>query len=166
MPNGIGITVDSPSPASPAATIGGTSPSDRNVISGNSVRGIYVIADAGDVVGTTILGNYIGTDADGTTAVPNLGEGIWLSNSVSLVSGTVIGDGTAAGRNVISGNGGEGIALWTNSPNTTIRGNYIGVGADGATPLGNALSGVRILLRRDRHPELDLEQHGRWQPAG
>ena len=31
---------------------------------------------------------------------PTLGEGIWLGNSVSLVSGTVIGDGTAAGRNV------------------------------------------------------------------
>ncbi len=138
VPNGTGITANSP--ASPAATIGGTAPSDRNVISGNDVRGIYVIADTGDLVGTTILGNYIGTDADGTTAVPNVGEGIWLGNSVSLVSGTVIGDGTDAGRNVVSGNGGEGIALWTNSPNTTIRGNYIGVGADGATPLGNALS--------------------------
>ena len=67
--NGIGITVNSP--ASPVATIGGTAPGDRNVISGNSVRGIFVIADAGDVVGTTILGNYIGTDATGTAAVPN-----------------------------------------------------------------------------------------------
>ena len=79
----------------------------------------------------------------------------------------MIGDGTAAGRNVISGNEGEGIALWTNSPNTEIRGNYIGVGADGVTPLGNALLGGvrRVLLRRRRHPQLHLEQHGRWQPA-
>src|SRR5262249_59691058 len=44
--------------------------------------------------------------------------------------------GTAAGaRNVISGNGGAGIHSFSNR--VKIQGNYIGVGADGLTRVGN-----------------------------
>src|SRR5438876_433950 len=46
--------------------VGGPDPADRNVISGNGVRGLF--ANAPDVV---IQGNYIGTNAAGTSAVPN-----------------------------------------------------------------------------------------------
>ena len=45
--------------------------------------------------------------------------------------------------NVISGNGGNGIRV-TNSNDTTIQANFIGIGADNQTPLGNALNGVLV----------------------
>ncbi|MFK7807459.1 MAG: right-handed parallel beta-helix repeat-containing protein, partial [Saprospiraceae bacterium] len=46
-------------------------------------------------------------------------------------------------RNVISGNNGDGIRL-SDHDNSTIAGNYIGVGADGTTSLGNNGEGVVI----------------------
>jgi CSLREA domain-containing protein len=103
-----------------------------NVLSGNAAAGIYVAS-----VGTTMLRNFIGTDATGLEGVANFRGGI--------VSGfdsrnTLIGDGTASGRNVISGNLDEGgISLGgTTELGTSVRGNFIGVGVDGLTPIGNS----------------------------
>ena len=57
----------------PGATIGGTASGDANVISGNGFDGI-------DIVATDCLveGNEIGTDAGGTAAVANSGNGIFV----------------------------------------------------------------------------------------
>lgn len=87
-------------------TIGGTTAEDRNVISGNvSAYNIYLASGAN---GTTILGNYIGTDAAGSTAftTTNGTHGIMVETSATQVT---IG-GTAAGAgNVISGFSNRGI---------------------------------------------------------
>ncbi len=140
LANTRGVLVDTA--ATQPVTVGGTTPAERNVISGNALIGVQVLAVGGTTAGTTIVGNYIGTDSTGTTALPNGSEGIWVgADPGALVTGTAIGDGTIGGRNVISGNTGEGIAMWDNSTLTVIRGNYVGVGADGSTPLGNALVG-------------------------
>src|SRR5206468_791846 len=73
-----------------------------NVISGNRGYGLSVSADA-----CVLQGNFIGTDAAGTAAVPNTGDGVDLSSSTSTTVG-----GTAPGTgNVISGNGGYGVLL-------------------------------------------------------
>ncbi len=45
--------------------------------------------------------------------------------------------------NVISGNGGNGLRV-TNSNDTTIQANFIGIGADNLTAVGNALNGVLV----------------------
>ena len=97
--------------------------------------------------GNLVTGNFIGTDVTGQTAVPNSGDGILLSSSTyNTIGGTTSGD-----RNLISGNGGDGVALdvggeygYGTSDGNLIEGNAIGVAADGSTPLPNAGNGVSI----------------------
>ena len=48
--------------------IGGSAPGEGNVISGNKVLGISISADSGNNV---IQGNFIGTNATGTSSLPN-----------------------------------------------------------------------------------------------
>lgn len=116
-----------------STTIGGTTPSARNIISANGKHGITVASGFGD--GDIIEGNYIGTNASGAAALPNTLNGVECSGKI------VIG-GTAAGAgNVISGNGQDGIGLDTGF-GTTIQGNFIGTQADGVSALGNAGYGV------------------------
>lgn len=118
--------------------IGDGTASGRNVISGNSGRGIEITANGS----ATIDGNYIGTDAAGTADVGNLGHGIQIVNS----SNSVIG--TAGNGNLISGNDGSGIKIigdiGTPASNNTISSNLIGVNAGGNTALNNSGSGVTI----------------------
>jgi len=74
-------------------TIGGDTPSARNVISGNQGDGIGIVPEVGGlgctifgVPGPThsidfpIIGNYIGTDASGTQTLGNVGSGISVSS--------------------------------------------------------------------------------------
>ncbi|WP_290661605.1 DUF4347 domain-containing protein, partial [Aquabacterium sp.] len=120
-----------------SAIIGGTAAGAGNVISGNDGGGIYV----GSTGGATIQGNVIGLNAAGTAALGNTGVGIYLTTS----NASTLGGNTAAARNVISGNSSYGIQV-VSSPTGghVIKGNYIGVGADGTTLLGNGAAGVYI----------------------
>jgi len=122
--------------ASDANLVGGTSPQERNVISGSGIDGIFVDGASGNV----IQGNYIGTNAAGTAALGNAEDGIWLQNA----SNTLIG-GTAAGEgNLISGNDWSGIAFTGGGAGNAIQGNLIGVDATGGA-LGNLRHGVQLL---------------------
>ena len=85
-------------------TIGGSTPAARNVISGNGGDGVRIDATAG--TGNVIQGNYIGTNASGTAALPNGDFGI-----ISSLDQTLIGGLTAATRNLVSGNADGGIYL-------------------------------------------------------
>jgi hypothetical protein len=118
--------------------IGGTSAGARNVISGNNLNGITV----GDVSGVRIQGNYIGTDALGTSAVQNDANGVSLEGSAGAI---VIGAIGAAGRNVISGNAGDGIRVDSTASGIVIQGNYLGTDATGAAALPNNANGVNVL---------------------
>lgn len=124
--------------------IGGTTAADRNLISGNSGAGIAITRDTGLASGNRIVGNYIGTNINGTAAVGNLSYGV----SVAGCDDTVIGDETAGAGNVISGNDGRGIQITTLSTlvshNTTIKGNLIGLRVNGAARLRNAGEGIAL----------------------
>ncbi|MGH6682811.1 MAG: hypothetical protein ACRECA_02605, partial [Pseudolabrys sp.] len=119
-------------------TIGGMNALARNVLSGNSQYGIY-ITDS-NTTGNVVLGNFIGTDASGSGAVPNESSGVFVGNAAG---GNTIGSANPAGRNIISGNAGYGIWI-SNTVNNVICGNYIGVNASGETALGNQLSGIGL----------------------
>jgi hypothetical protein len=82
-------------------TIGGATVAARNVISGNNNAGIYIAGDnSGPLVcsGNVVAGNYIGTDAAGTTPLGN-SNGLYLGNQVT---NSTIGGLTAAAGNTIS----------------------------------------------------------------
>jgi len=142
---GNGVRIDS---GASHNLIGGNTPDDRNVISGNGEFGA-TIADTG-TANNTISGNYIGTDATGTAAIPNDGDGIVISDGASnnLIGGSnATPGGACTGEcNLISGNGEFGVVIaGTGTANNTISGNYIGTNVNGSGPLGgNALAGIQI----------------------
>ncbi len=118
--------------------IGGTDALERNVISGNAQYGVY-ITDS-NTTGNVVLGDYIGTDASGSSAVPNGKSGVFIGNGAS---GNIVGSTNSTGGNILSGNTEYGIYL-TNTTGNVIFGNYIGVDASGETALGNELSGIGV----------------------
>jgi hypothetical protein len=140
-------------------TIGGTSPADRNVVSGNrfgiSITGFPVLPNPVAAGNNVIQGNYIGVDASGTFAVPNFGEGIAITGS----DGNLIGGTDPGAGNVSSGNGTNGVRIsgifLTSSPGgpvTTvlpsmgniIHGNKFGTNAAGTAAIENGVDGVRL----------------------
>ncbi len=114
--------------------VGGTASGAGNLISGNGDDGILL-----DGQQNAVEGNYVGTNAAGTAALPNGSDG------VAIVGGSAnsVGDGTAEGRNVISGNGASGVYITgTATTGNQIEGNHIGTNAAGTAALGNVLDGV------------------------
>ena len=86
-----------------------------------------------------VQGNFIGTDVTGSAAVPNASHGVFINFGSA---NNTIGGTTLAARNLISGNGGNGVRS-DYHPNA-VQGNFIGTQADGVSPLGNGLNGVLI----------------------
>jgi parallel beta-helix repeat protein len=116
-------------------TIGGTDPSDVNLISGNELHGISIF----NGVGNSITGNKIGIDVSGTTAIGN------TLNGVLLVDGTIPTTGNTISLNVISGNQKNGIELSGGTvTGTVITSNLIGTNADATATIPNAWSGVQL----------------------
>jgi hypothetical protein len=95
---------------------------------------------AGASSNATLIGNKIGTDATGAVAIPNTSGGIEVIGS----SSAVIGSASAGGGNVISGNGGDGIALVSGASSTVI-GNIVGLTASGSGLLPNGGAGIDVL---------------------
>ena len=88
-------------------TIGGTTALARNVISGNKGPGIVLAeGNVGGPTGTLVLGNFIGTQADGTSPLGNGSHGVANGR---VFHGGIVG-GTAPGTgNVIAFNSGDGV---------------------------------------------------------
>jgi hypothetical protein len=120
-------------------TIGGSTPAERNVISGNINFGGILIRGI-QATGTVVSGNYIGTDIHGKAALGNAWVGIYLCENAN---GNTVGGDSAGERNVISGNGAAGVAL-SDAFSNTIRGNLIGTDATGTGALGNSGSGISV----------------------
>src|SRR5207237_756793 len=101
LPNFYGITVT----RADGSTIGGAIDGARNVISGNKLTGVsigFLTTRIPGGSGTTIQGNYIGTNAAGTGPLPNLADGVYveLQSQTHTVSG-----------NLIAFNGGSGVRI-------------------------------------------------------
>ncbi|HEV7394867.1 MAG TPA: Calx-beta domain-containing protein [Pyrinomonadaceae bacterium] len=108
--------------------IGGNSAGVGNLISGNSI-GISTSAS-----GTTIQGNLIGTNVNGTSKIPNNSIGVQ-----AIARNTLIGGLTPASRNIISGNG-TGVVI--SGQGSKLQGNFIGTDITGTLALGNTFDGA------------------------
>ncbi|MEA2516730.1 MAG: trimeric autotransporter adhesin [Actinomycetota bacterium] len=125
--------------------IGGASPSEANIISGN-YEGINISPGSG--AGTRIIGNKLGTDPTGTIPVGNTGQAIRLDGSDYTIGGAGTGEG-----NIMSGNAGDGFEIVSPSASgNVIQGNRIGIGSDGRN-LGN-LGGAGVVFAGEAHDNL------------
>lgn len=133
-----------------SVTIGGTVAGTGNLISGEINQGAGITIDSGGAGPVTIQGNFIGTTTTGNALLGNSGPGIY-----NRASNVTIGGTTAAARNVIGGNGNgltpkgagiliEGLGFPAQPATTVVQGNNIGIGADGATNIGNTGNGIDV----------------------
>src|SRR5262249_53128579 len=94
--------------------------------------GIYLHNAGGD----TVSGNFLGTNVSGKVAAGNAG-GVFASNAgLNQIGGPALGD-----RNVISGNNGGGIFLF--SDGNSVQNNYVGADVSAVADLGNAF-GIEV----------------------
>jgi hypothetical protein len=134
VPNGLhGVEV---SGSSSGSVIGEDSPGRSNLISGNVIDGVRIAGATSNV----IMGNFIGTDISGTSALPNLARGVLFGGGAS---NNVVGGTTPEARNVIAANGTFGVSI-VDSNSNEVLGNYIGTDVTGTLPLGNTFSGVIV----------------------
>lgn len=142
LPNGgSGIDVFA---AAPSTIIGAGYPGGRNVISGNTLDGVRVSGAETD--STSIRGNYIGLNAQGSAALPNGGNGVSIFNSAGsdLFRATTLGGSFAStDSNAIAGNAGDGVSV-SGSAIALVRGNFIGSSPDGLASLPNGFAGVAV----------------------
>ncbi|BDT69843.1 hypothetical protein os1_40350 [Comamonadaceae bacterium OS-1] len=126
--------------------IGGTTAADRNVISGN-LNGVVI--GGASATGNEVVGNFIGTDYAGNTAIANTFDGIRIQ--AGATSNTIGGSNTNQ-RNIISGNGGDGVQVdGETSDGNTVKGNWIGVAANGTTALGTGADGIYMSIGTDNN---------------
>ncbi len=131
--NGAGVLIEE----SDNNTIGGKTASARNLISGNDY-GVVIVADA---TFNHVEGNYIGINAAGDAALPNAASGVFIEE---LAHDNVIGGTSAASRNIISGNGDEGVTITGGAYDNIVQFNYIGTNPSGTSAIPNRFEGVDI----------------------
>jgi titin len=119
--------------------IGGTTPGSGNLISGNGRFGVYL--NGTGTSGNVIEGNRIGTSVDATFGQGNTLDGIAV---FAGPSNNTIGGTMAGARNIISGNGRDGVYLANAGPNNFLEGNFIGTSGDGGKAVGNSGNGIAL----------------------
>jgi hypothetical protein len=163
--NFIGVTVDGNNSLangnigvelnlSPNNTVGGTTASARNILSGNFGAGVFLTGETS--TGNVVSGNFIGTNTSGTFAIPNhkMGIGIGPSpgdlgaryNNIGGTAGTTPGGACTGACNLISGNTQNGVFITDSSSYAnSFLGNFIGTNVNGTGGIGNGLDGIGIL---------------------
>ncbi len=111
-----------------------------STLEGLAIGGFGVGVSVGSIMGNLsdnlVEGDFIGTDASGTTALPN-GEGITMDTGPYGAGGfNTVGGTTAGAGNVISGNTGTGLLV---GDSCLVEGNFVGTDITGARALPNGL---------------------------
>jgi hypothetical protein len=112
-----------------------------NQISGNLQNGVLI--DTGSEQ-NLLEGNFIGTDATGIVALGNGADGVLINGAdYNGLIGCTLLNNPFIYYNVIGGNAANGVHV-TNSNNTTIQGNFIGLAANNATAVANLGDGILV----------------------
>jgi hypothetical protein len=101
--------------------IGGLNAGERNVFGGNHGDGIEISHDSTN--SNQVLGNFVGLQADGAGLTGNGDRGVTFED---IVTDNVVR------RNIIVGNGGDGVRFYTANENQLLE-NFIGVYPPGLT---------------------------------
>jgi hypothetical protein len=140
--NGTGVEIGNTAKSNEiggSAAVPGTPPG--NVISGNVQYGVRMQGGSGTSA-NLVRGNIIGASADGLAPLPNRLAGVYLAN----VGGNTIGGSLAGDRNLISGNAFDandrGVHCHECGSGNAVKGNWIGVAANGGSALPNGLGVV------------------------
>jgi len=125
----------------------GTSGVVANVISGNGESGIVLDGSSGN----TLVDNRIGTNAADTAAIPNGGDGLWITQKArgNEIGGTLR---SVIPRNTFSGNAGYGVVITGRAYDNHVFRSFIGTQLLGVKALGNKQGGV--LISGDAHANL------------
>src|SRR5262249_17295723 len=95
--------------------------------------------------GTTLVGDFIGTDPTGTFANPSEQLYAFGINIEQGAPNSVIGTPARADRNVISGNARQAIGIWHRfTDNGIVQNNIIGLSPDGTRDVPNWRHGVDL----------------------
>jgi hypothetical protein len=152
LPNaadGIDVFSNSGAPMAALNSIGGSVAGAANVISGNNSDGVAFFGNATET--NLLVGNFVGTTADGLTVLGNGQFGVHISGGAN---NNGIGDGNAflPHANVISGNLQAQIEL--DGAATTLNivaGNFIGPNETGAAPLAGTAHGNGVVITAGAH---------------
>jgi hypothetical protein len=122
-----------------AVTIGGTSVSARNIISGNGGNGIQLGSNGSfqQDQRTVIEGNFIGTDMAGQAAVPNGGNGVSVFSTDNTIGGT-----DAGAANIIAFNKQSGVVLDRGGDNAILNNSIFNNGSQGIEIQNGGNSGI------------------------
>ncbi|MEJ7593995.1 MAG: DUF4347 domain-containing protein, partial [Planctomycetaceae bacterium] len=130
--NGTGIYILA---ASSGNVIGGSTSTERNVISGNTTNNITILGDT-----NVIKGNYVGTSASGLSGLTSpTGSSIRVTSGIN----NTIGGLNAGEGNVVTNGGTSGVNIAGGS-NTSVLGNIIGMSADKSSFLGSTNDGISV----------------------
>ena len=119
------------------ARIGGTTPADRNLLTGLNGGDQVVLANTS---GSVVQGNLIGTDVTGLHKITTSPGGVLIGQGTN----NVIGGTSAAARNVITDAvifGGSGLEL---ASGNFVQGNFVGIDVTGTTALHCHAECVRV----------------------
>ena len=116
-------------------------PPQGNLISGNYANGV-LISDGAEF--NQVSGNYVGTTVSGLAPLGNALDGVAIvgADNNSLL-GTTLNQNPFVFYNVLSGNGGNGLRI-TDSNNTTVYANFMGLGRNNKTPVPNGGDGLLV----------------------
>lgn len=145
----IGTRVNSVGVASPLCDRG------CNVISGATSSGIDLAGDGGSETrasSTSVAGNYIGLNANGTAVIPNASAGV----NVGEAPHTLVGGPSAGEANRING-GSVGVLAGPAAGDLAVRGNLIGIDAAGSGTLSPPDDGIVVDSADLASPTLEAE---------
>ncbi len=131
-----------------------SSGSSSSVIKGLVINRYRLVGIQITTSNNVIQGNYIGTDVSGNSVLEDnspeektsINLGPFFPGGVASSNNNLIGGASPAERNILASDVGIGVS--SGAHDNIVKGNYIGIGADGVTPLTGSNDGIALFSTR------------------